>query len=95
MATILNGVSRTFAEYLLIPRLTRKDQSIERVNLSSPLSATERGNPSRFRINTPIVAAMQSVSGPRWLQHYASLQGSWIHILFSGYREPGGNGPSG
>ena len=27
MATILNGVSRTFAEYLLIPRLTRKDQS--------------------------------------------------------------------
>ena len=66
MATILNGVSRTFAEYLLIPRLTRKDQSIERVNLSSPLSATERGNPSRFRINTPIVsAAMQSVSGPR------------------------------
>ena len=66
MATILNGVSRTFAEYLLIPRLTRKDQSIEQVNLSSPLAATERGSPTRFRINTPIVsAAMQSVSGPR------------------------------
>lgn len=64
MATILDGVSRTFAEYLLIPRLTRKDQRPEAVDLGSPISAVEPNQLPRFKINTPIVsAAMQSVSG--------------------------------
>ena len=64
MATILDGVSRTFAEYLLIPRLTRRDQKSDLVDLSSPMSAVEPNQLPGFRINTPIVsAAMQSVSG--------------------------------
>ena len=33
MAKILDGVSRTFGEFLLIPRLTRKDQSSETISL--------------------------------------------------------------
>lgn len=66
MATILEGVSRTFAEYLLIPRLTRKDQRADEVDLSTPLSAVEPGQQPRLSINSPIVsAAMQAVSGPR------------------------------
>jgi IMP dehydrogenase len=66
MATILEGVSRTFAEFLLIPRLTRKDQKPDQVDLSTPLSAIEPNKSARFKINTPVVsAAMQSVSGSR------------------------------
>ncbi len=45
MATILEGVSRTFAEFLLIPRLTRKDQKPDQVDLSAPLSAIEANKP--------------------------------------------------
>ena len=64
MATILDGVSRTFAEYLLIPRLTRREQRPDLVDLSSPMSAVEPNRLPGFKINTPIVsAAMQSVSG--------------------------------
>ncbi len=66
MATILDGVSRTFAEFLLIPRLTRKDQRPDQVDLATPLSAVEPNKLARFSINTPVVsAAMQSVSGNR------------------------------
>ncbi len=64
MATILADTSRTFSEYLLIPRLTRKDQQIESVDLTSPLSAVDPGGAARFRVNIPIVSAcMQAVSG--------------------------------
>ena len=66
MAILIEGVSRTFAEFLLIPRLTRKEQKINQVDLSTPLSAIEPHGSARFKINTPIVsAAMQSVSGVR------------------------------
>ena len=66
MATILTDTSRTFSEYLLIPRLTRKDQRPDRVDISSPLSAIEANGRPRFDINIPVVSAcMQSVSGTR------------------------------
>jgi IMP dehydrogenase len=66
MATILDGVSRTFAEYLLIPRLTRRDQKPDQVDIGTPLSAVGPNELPRFRINAPVVsAAMQSVSGSR------------------------------
>lgn len=66
MATILEGVSRTFAEYLLIPRLTRKNQRPDLVDLKTPMSAVEPNQLPRFSMNTPVVsAAMQSVTGPR------------------------------
>ena len=37
MARMLEDTSRTFAEYLLIPRLTRRDQRIDQIDLSAPL----------------------------------------------------------
>ncbi|MBC79470.1 MAG: inosine-5-monophosphate dehydrogenase, partial [Gammaproteobacteria bacterium] len=64
MATILNDTSRTFSEYLLIPRLTRSGQRPDLVDLTTPLSAVEQNQLPRFNINIPIVSAcMQSVSG--------------------------------
>ncbi|MEX2326605.1 MAG: IMP dehydrogenase, partial [Pseudomonadales bacterium] len=66
MATILDDISRTFSEYLLIPRLTRKGQRADQVDLSTPMAAVEQNNVPRFRINIPVVSAcMQSVSGSR------------------------------
>ena len=63
MAKILDGVSRTFGEFLLIPRLTRKNQSSESINLAASVAASTRENATRFGLNIPIVsAAMQSVT---------------------------------
>jgi IMP dehydrogenase len=64
MATILNDTSRTFSEYLLIPRLTRKSQRADLVDLTTPLSSIEQNGLARLKINAPVVSAcMQSVSG--------------------------------
>ncbi|MCB1645142.1 MAG: IMP dehydrogenase [Pseudomonadales bacterium] len=64
MATILNDISRTFSEYLLLPRLTRKEQRADKVDLSAPLSGF--GEKAGFTINVPVVSAcMQAVSGAR------------------------------
>jgi IMP dehydrogenase len=60
MATILPDVSRTFSEYLLIPRLTEKGHVPNAVSLQAPLSRRSGG----LKLNIPFVsAAMQSVSG--------------------------------
>ena len=64
LATIIDDVSRTFSEYLLIPRLTRKGQQAEHVDLKTPVSAAEGNHAPAFSMNIPIVSAcMQSVSG--------------------------------
>ncbi len=66
MTTILDDISRTFGEYLLIPRLTRKGQHPDQVCLRTPLSVIESDKSPGFQINIPLVSAcMQSVSGPR------------------------------
>ncbi|MFT4821704.1 MAG: IMP dehydrogenase, partial [Candidatus Azotimanducaceae bacterium] len=66
MAKILQDISRTFSEYLLIPRLTRKGQRADQVNLSTPLSALRDSVTRRFHINVPVTSAcMQAVSGTR------------------------------
>ena len=63
MAKILDGVSRTFGEFLLIPRLTKKSQSSELINLAASMAANTKENDTRFDLNIPIVsAAMQSVT---------------------------------
>ena len=63
MAKILDGVSRTFGEFLLIPRLTRKNQSSESINLAASMAARKKESATRFDLNIPIVsAAMQSVT---------------------------------
>ena len=64
MAKILEDISRTFSEYLLIPRLTRKGQRADLVDLATPLAALGKSPDKCFHINVPVVSAcMQAVSG--------------------------------
>jgi len=64
MSPILDVVSRTFSEYLLIPRLTRKGQRADLVDLATPISSVEPNGVARLKINVPVVSAcMQAVSG--------------------------------
>ncbi len=64
MAKILPDLSRTFAEYLILPGLTRKEHVPRNVSLVAPIAAFKKGETSRFQINIPVVSAsMQSVSG--------------------------------
>jgi len=61
---ILNDVSRTFNEYLLIPNLTTKKCIPENVSLRTPLVKYKKGEEPSIYLNTPMTsAAMQSVSG--------------------------------
>ncbi|MCU0608284.1 MAG: IMP dehydrogenase [Chitinispirillaceae bacterium] len=64
MAKILNEVSRTFSEYLLIPRLTKKIHLAKNISLKTPVKKFRKGEFSQFSLNTPFVSAsMQAVSG--------------------------------
>src|SRR6187551_1112008 len=64
MEIIHSEPSRTFGEYLLIPRLSTKQCIPENVNLRAPLSRFRRGSKPSLTLNVPIVAAaMQAVSG--------------------------------
>lgn len=66
MAKILTDISRTFSEYLLIPRLTEKKHVASRVSLATPIARFKRGEEPRLSLNIPFVSAsMQSVSGPQ------------------------------
>jgi IMP dehydrogenase len=63
MAHILNDISRTFSEYLLIPGLTKKDCNPSNISLRTPLVKFRKGEESRISLYTPFVSAiMQSVS---------------------------------
>jgi IMP dehydrogenase len=63
MAHIINDISRTFNEYLLIPGLTSKECTPDRINLHTPLIKFNQGNTSEIELNIPFVSAiMQSVS---------------------------------
>ena len=63
MAILVNEVSRTFGEYLLIPGLTTRECTPQNVSLQTPLVRFSRGEESRIRLNIPFVSAiMQSVS---------------------------------
>ena len=65
MAKIIDEVSRTFSEYLLIPRLTKAEHQTKNVSLRAPLAKFKKGEKSSLTINIPfITASMQSVSGP-------------------------------
>jgi IMP dehydrogenase len=64
MAIVINEVSRTFSEYLLLPGLTRKIHRSENVSLKTPVAKFHSGESSRLSLNIPFVSAsMQSVSG--------------------------------
>lgn len=63
MAKIINEVSRTFNEYLIIPGLTTKGNTPDKVNLETPLVKFKKGEAPKISLNTPFVSAiMQSVS---------------------------------
>jgi IMP dehydrogenase len=63
MAQIVNDISRTFNEYLLIPGLTSKDCTPDKISLKTPLVKHLQGQKSEIVLKTPFVSAiMQSVS---------------------------------
>ena len=63
MSNIINDISRTFNEYLLIPGLTTKDCNPDKVKLKTPLVKFTKGNIPEIELNIPLVSAiMQSVS---------------------------------
>jgi IMP dehydrogenase len=64
MAIIIDDVSRTFSEFLLIPRLSEKKHTTNNVSLKTPISRFKRGENPRLSLNIPFSAAsMQAVSG--------------------------------
>lgn len=63
MAKIINDISRTFNEYILIPGLTTKDCTPDSIKLKTPLVKFSKGSKSEIMLNIPFVSAiMQSVS---------------------------------
>ena len=48
MARILDEVSRTFSEYLLVPRLTEKKHLVKNVSLSMPVARFKKEKGRRF-----------------------------------------------
>ncbi|WP_339924441.1 IMP dehydrogenase [uncultured Cyclobacterium sp.] len=63
MANIINEISRTFSEYLILPGLTKKSNTPDNVNLKTPLVKYKKGEVPRISLNIPFVSAiMQSVS---------------------------------
>jgi IMP dehydrogenase len=66
LARIVDDISRTFDEFLLLPGLTTKQHTPANVRLTVPLSRHTKGGGARASLNIPFVsAAMQAVSGPQ------------------------------
>lgn len=64
MAKILEDISRTFNEFLLIPNLTDERCIPSNVSLKTPLVKYKEGEEPKYYANVPMVSAiMQSVSG--------------------------------
>lgn len=64
MAIIIDDVSRTFHEYLLLPGLTTKKHVPSNVSLRVPIKRHAVGEEPKQRLNIPFVSsAMQAVSG--------------------------------
>ncbi len=66
MSKILDDVSRTFSEFLLIPQLTKQEHIPRHVSLRSPVAKFKEDSQPRLSLNIPIVsAAMQAIACPR------------------------------
>ncbi len=64
MTTIIDDVSRTFNEFLLLPGLTKKQDLPSAVSLKTPIQRFHIKDGPGVVLNTPLVsAAMQAVSG--------------------------------
>ena len=66
MAKVLEDISRTFNEFLLLPNLTTEECIPNNVSLKTPLVKFKRGEEPKYSANIPMVSAiMQSVSGEK------------------------------
>ena len=66
MAKILEDISRTFNEFLLLPNLTDERCIPSNVSLRTPLVKYKKGEEAKYYANVPMVSAiMQSVSGEK------------------------------
>ncbi len=64
MATYLSEESKTFNEYLLIPRLTTRECTPDKISLRTPLVKHKVGEEASMYLNVPFTSAiMQAVSG--------------------------------
>ena len=83
MAYIFPEVSRTFNEYLLIPRLTEKTHQSDQVSLVTPITRFKLGSTPEMQLNIPLTSAiMQAVSDDRMAIALA-LQGGLSFIYAS------------
>lgn len=83
MAFIYDEPSYTFSEYLLLPGLTKKDCTPDKVSLKTPLVRFRRGQEeSPLSINIPMVSAvMQAVSDDKMAIALAKCGGlSFIYV---------------
>ena len=63
MAKVLEGLSHTFGEYLLVPNLTTKQHIVNNVSLKTPLVKFKKGEKPALSLNIPMISAiMQSVT---------------------------------
>ncbi|MDZ4786265.1 MAG: IMP dehydrogenase, partial [bacterium] len=66
MAKIIDDISRTFNEFLLVPRLTTKKHVPSNINLVASIQKYKESQGPKRQLNIPIVsAAMQAVSGEK------------------------------
>lgn len=66
MAKILEDISRTFNEFLLLPNLTDERCIPSNVSLKTPLVKYKKGEEAKYSANVPFVSAiMQAVSGEK------------------------------
>ncbi len=66
MSKVVEDISRTFSEYLLLPNLTTEQCIPTNVSLRTPLTKFKKGEEAKFSLNVPFVSAiMQSVSGEK------------------------------
>ena len=64
MAKVLDDVSRTINEFLLLPNLTDERCIPENVSLKTPLVKYKKGDKAKYEANLPFASAiMQAVSG--------------------------------
>ena len=66
MAYYFDTPSRTFSEYLLVPSLTTRDCTPDKISLTTPLVKYKIGEEPALKANVPFVSAiMQAVSGEK------------------------------
>lgn len=66
MAKIIDDISRTFQEYLLLPGFTKPEHISKNVSLKTPIQKYHKNDGLKACLNTPLIsAAMQSVTGSR------------------------------